>query len=198
MRLLKTVLVTAAVQCSAALRPARCATRAGTSAPRRVDAALLWKPLSDRCATDGRRHITTVPAPAAESESDGPAPARALRRTAGAVAAAAACVLLPTHASARDGAAIFEASCAACHAGGGNIVQRGKTLDRAALTANGIGDVDAIATLVSLGKRQMPGFGEACAPKPACTFGPRLAEDDVRAVAAWVNDRADDGQWPPG
>ena len=90
-----------------------------------------------------------------------------------------------------DGAVLFEAKCAACHAGGGNVVARGKTLDRAALTAN---NVD-IATIVTMGKNQMPGFGEACAPKPACTFGARLSDADIAEVSKWVDARADDGKW---
>ena len=90
-----------------------------------------------------------------------------------------------------DGAVLFEAKCAACHAGGGNVVARGKTLDRAALTANNV-DIEAIVTM---GKNQMPGFGEACAPKPACTFGARLSDADIAEVSKWVDARADDGEW---
>ena len=90
-----------------------------------------------------------------------------------------------------DGAVLFEAKCAACHAGGGNVVARSKTLDRAALTANNV-DIEAIVTM---GKNQMPGFGEACAPKPACTFGARLSDADVAEVSKWVDARADDGKW---
>ena len=90
-----------------------------------------------------------------------------------------------------DGAVLFEAKCAACHAGGGNVVARGKTLDRAALTANNV-DIEAIVTM---GKNQMPGFGEACSPKPACTFGARLSDADVAEVSKWVDARADDGKW---
>ena len=98
-------------------------------------------------------------------------------------------------AAAADGRAVFEASCAACHEGGKNVVARGLTLDRAALSANGYADADAVAGIVRAGKRQMPGFGAECAPKPACTFGPRLSEEAVSAVAAFVDARADDGRW---
>ena len=90
-----------------------------------------------------------------------------------------------------DGAVLFEAKCAACHAGGGNVVARGKTLDRAALTANNV-DIEAIVTM---GKNQMPGFGEACSPKPACTFGARLSDAEIAEVSKWVDARADDGKW---
>ena len=91
-----------------------------------------------------------------------------------------------------DGAVLFETKCAACHAGGGNVVARSKTLDRAALTANNALDIEAIVTL---GKNQMPGFGAACAPKPACTFGARLSDADIAEVSKWVGARADDGKW---
>ena len=75
---------------------------------------------------------------------------------------------------------LFEArNCAACHAGGGNVVARGKTLDRAALTAN---NVD-IETIVTMGKNQMPGFGQACCrrSRPA-RFGARLSDADIAEV----------------
>ena len=110
-----------------------------------------------------------------------------------ALGAAAALAVLPTVAPvfAADGAQLFEAKCAACHAGGGNIVARGKTLDRQALAANGVGDLKAIESIVAMGQKQMPGFAEACAPKPACTFGPRLADDEITAVAKYVDAQAD-------
>ena len=88
-----------------------------------------------------------------------------------------------------DGAVLFEAKCAPCHAGGGNVVARSKTLDRAALTAN---NVD-IETIVTMGKNQMPGFGEACAP-PACSFAPRTRLGcGHRGSIEWVDARADAG-----
>jgi len=112
------------------------------------------------------------------------------------MAAVAAVVSAPQPALAeRNGVQIFLNSCAACHAGGGNVVARGKTSDRAALAKNQVDNTEAIATLVRNGRGQMPGFGEACAPKPACTFGPRLVEEEVLAVAEYVDARADDGEW---
>ena len=48
---------------------------------------------------------------------------------------------------------------------------------------------------MTMGKNQMPGFGEACAPKPACTFGARLSDADIAEVSKWVDARADDGKW---
>lgn len=106
--------------------------------------------------------------------------------------ASLALTLATAPAFADNGAVLFEAKCAACHAGGGNVVARSKTLDRAALTANNALDIESIVTL---GKNQMPGFGAACAPKPACTFGARLSDADIAEVSKWVDARADDGKW---
>ncbi len=36
----------------------------------------------------------------------------------------------------------------------------------------------------------MPGYGEACAPKGACTFGARLDAEEIDALAAFVLERA--------
>ena len=41
----------------------------------------------------------------------------------------------------------------------------------------------------------MPGFGAGCAPRGQCTFGPRLADDDIAALAAFVAAQAAAG-WP--
>lgn len=49
-----------------------------------------------------------------------------------------------------------------------------------------VDDTQALETLITLGQRRMPGFGEACAPRGQCTFGPRLSADDIAAVTAYV------------
>ena len=53
----------------------------------------------------------------------------------------------PLSAIAADGEAIFEAKCAACHMGGGNIVAGSKTLRTEALDKNGYADVPQIVEL---------------------------------------------------
>ena len=52
-------------------------------------------------------------------------------------------------------------------------------------------DVDALYNIVYNGQRQMPGFGETCAPRGQCTFGPRLPDEEVRAVAEYVQAQAE-------
>jgi cytochrome c6 len=44
--------------------------------------------------------------------------------------------------------------------------------------------------LIERGKGKMPGYGESCAPKGACTFGARLDADEIDALATYVLDRA--------
>lgn len=93
-------------------------------------------------------------------------------------------------------AQLFESSCAACHAGGGNIVARGgKTLEAADLAKNGYTDLDSLTSIIANGKGAMPGYGEQCQPKRACTFGPRLADAEIRDIASYVQTQAGEG-WP--
>lgn len=93
--------------------------------------------------------------------------------------------------AAEQGTLLFQAKCVGCHAGGGNVVVRGgKTLSRPDLEANGVYSRAAVADIVGLGQGAMPGFGETCAPKGKCTFGPRLTESEITAVSLYVLDEA--------
>mmetsp|Transcript_33219 Transcript_33219/g.106055 ORF Transcript_33219/g.106055 Transcript_33219/m.106055 type:complete len:138 (+) Transcript_33219:13-426(+) len=89
--------------------------------------------------------------------------------------------------------ALFEANCAACHAGGGNVVSRGKTLKMGDLEANASADMASLVRIIADGKGAMPGYGETCAPKGACTFGKRLSDDDIEVLAKYVLDQAQGG-----
>ena len=83
-----------------------------------------------------------------------------------------------------------------CHAAGGNVVAREKTLSLADLQARGYaGGAAAVAALVERGAGKMPGFGESCAPKGQCTFGKRLSQDEVAALADYVLATARAGTW---
>ena len=70
------------------------------------------------------------------------------------------------------------------------MVRGGKTLSRPDLEANGVYSRAAVADIVGLGQGAMPGFGETCAPKGKCTFGPRLTESEITAVSLYVLDEA--------
>lgn len=79
-----------------------------------------------------------------------------------------------------------------CHAGGGNIVG-GSTLRLPELEQNGLSDPSALYKLLYEGKGRMPGFGAECAPKGQCTFGPRLTDDELSAMAQYVLQQAQKG-----
>lgn len=76
---------------------------------------------------------------------------------------------------------LFELNCAACHAGGGNIIRRGKNLKQEALVRNGYGEVGAIAQLVTQGKGIMPAYAD------------RLSEEEIGAIAQYVLNQAESG-----
>lgn len=84
-------------------------------------------------------------------------------------------------ADAAAGGKVFNANCAACHAGGGNAINAAKTLKKDALTANGKDTVEAIVTQVTNGKNAMP------------SFKGRLTEDQIQSVALYVLEKADKG-----
>src|SRR6478609_8448214 len=73
-----------------------------------------------------------------------------------------------------NGERIFTANCAACHAGGNNVIMPEKTLKKDALEANGMNAVSAITYQVTNGKNAMPAFGG------------RLSDTDIEDVANYV------------
>jgi cytochrome c6 len=79
---------------------------------------------------------------------------------------------------AANGAKIFSANCAACHAGGGNVIMANKTLKAADLKANGKDSVAAIVTQVTNGNGAMPAFGG------------RLSAEQIEDVATYVLDQS--------
>ena len=83
------------------------------------------------------------------------------------------------------GEKIFEGNCAACHAGGQNVIQNEKTLQKDALVeylAGGFKET-SIVTQVTNGKGAMPAFGG------------KLGEDDIANVAAYVYDQSNGDKW---
>lgn len=79
---------------------------------------------------------------------------------------------------------------AGCHSGGGNVVAAGATLFTGDLQRNGVADPESLYKLIYAGKNKMPGFGKECAPKGKCTFGPRLEDEEITALSAYVMERA--------
>jgi cytochrome c6 len=83
------------------------------------------------------------------------------------------------------GAQLFSANCAACHMGGGNVVNAERTLKADALGAY-LADYSAdheaaISYQVTNGKNAMPAFGG------------KLSAGDIADVAAYVEDMASKG-----
>jgi len=102
--------------------------------------------------------------------------------------AALIALVAPSMASAADaahGEQIFSANCAACHIGGGNVVNGQRTLqqdDLKAYLANyNEGHEEAIAYQVTNGKNGMPAFGA------------NLSADDIADVAAYVESQSISG-----
>mmetsp|Transcript_22024 Transcript_22024/g.28526 ORF Transcript_22024/g.28526 Transcript_22024/m.28526 type:complete len:144 (-) Transcript_22024:734-1165(-) len=105
-----------------------------------------------------------------------------------AAALAAATLVTPVIASAADldnGATIFAGNCAACHAGGNNVIQTEKTLKKEALDEylSGGRKVESVVYQVTNGKNAMPAFGG------------RLSDDEIADVASYVIDQANGDKW---
>ncbi len=80
-----------------------------------------------------------------------------------------------------NGAKIFNANCAACHAGGRNVVNATKTLQKDALAQFGMNSVAAITKQVTNGNGAMPAFGG------------KLSADDIEDVANYVLSKSEAG-----
>jgi cytochrome c6 len=76
--------------------------------------------------------------------------------------------------SLESGSTIFQAECAACHQGGGNIIRRGKNLKLKTLERHHVETVEAIQTLVTQGKGNMSAYGD------------RLTAAEITAVSEYV------------
>mmetsp|Transcript_1697 Transcript_1697/g.5169 ORF Transcript_1697/g.5169 Transcript_1697/m.5169 type:complete len:144 (-) Transcript_1697:181-612(-) len=105
-----------------------------------------------------------------------------------ALALASTAVLSPMAAFAADisnGATIFAGNCAACHAGGNNVIQTEKTLRKDALDQylEGGRKESSVVTQVTNGKNAMPAFGG------------RLSDEEIGDVAAYVIDQANGDKW---
>lgn len=79
------------------------------------------------------------------------------------------------------GGQIFGNNCAACHIGGGNVVNGSKTLKQADLEKYEMASVEAIANQVTNGKNAMPAFKG------------RLSDEDIADVVAYVLSQAEQG-----
>mmetsp|Transcript_12072 Transcript_12072/g.37172 ORF Transcript_12072/g.37172 Transcript_12072/m.37172 type:complete len:143 (-) Transcript_12072:104-532(-) len=112
----------------------------------------------------------------------------AVRSDVAAAALGAAALFAPVAAFAGDvesGATIFAGNCAACHAGGNNVIAAEKTLRKEALDSYLAGgrSEKSVMTQVTNGKNAMPAFGG------------RLSDEEIGDVAAYVIDQANGDKW---
>eukprot|EP00293_Proteomonas_sulcata_P004427 CAMPEP_0184326538 /NCGR_PEP_ID=MMETSP1049-20130417/142618_1 /TAXON_ID=77928 /ORGANISM="Proteomonas sulcata, Strain CCMP704" /LENGTH=173 /DNA_ID=CAMNT_0026648741 /DNA_START=377 /DNA_END=899 /DNA_ORIENTATION=- len=101
-----------------------------------------------------------------------------------AVAGAALLAAAPAFAGDADaGEKVFNANCAACHAGGQNSVVPDHTLEKSAIEKFLTGGFNekAVVTQVTNGKGAMPAFGG------------RLGDDDIANVATYVIGKSEEG-----
>ena len=82
---------------------------------------------------------------------------------------------------AASGAKIFSANCAACHAGGNNVVNGVKTLKKDALEKYEMNSIEAITYQVNNGKNAMPAFKG------------RLTDAQIDDVATYVLSQSEKG-----
>ncbi len=80
-----------------------------------------------------------------------------------------------------NGAKVFSSTCAACHVGGGNLVNGAKTLQKADLDKYQMASIEAITAQVTNGKNAMPAFKG------------RLSDAEINDVANYVLDKASKG-----
>jgi cytochrome c6 len=84
-------------------------------------------------------------------------------------------------ADAAEGAKIFGANCAACHMGGGNMVNPAKTLKKDVLEQYEMASLAAITTQVTNGKAAMP------------SFKGKLTPEQIENVATYVLEQSEKG-----
>ncbi|NJO93531.1 MAG: c-type cytochrome [Hydrococcus sp. RM1_1_31] len=78
-----------------------------------------------------------------------------------------------------NGAKIFNVQCAGCHPNGGNIIRRGKSLQKKALQRNKMDSLEAVQEIVTNGKNNMSAFGD------------RLSQQEIEIVSAYVLEQAE-------
>ncbi len=94
------------------------------------------------------------------------------------LAVSAAILAFSAAASANE---VFDKNCAACHKGGGNLMNPAKDLTKDNLAKNGVNTPDAVKAIISNGKAPMPAFKAS------------LDEKQIESVAAYVLEQAEKG-----
>jgi cytochrome c6 len=80
-----------------------------------------------------------------------------------------------------NGEQLFNVHCAGCHINGGNIVRRGKNLQKKALKKYGMDSLEAVESIITNGKNNMSAYKD------------RLSVQEIQDVAAYVLEQAEKG-----
>lgn len=88
-----------------------------------------------------------------------------------------------------NGQALFTSSCAGCHAGGGNLFARGKTLFTKDLVKNGYDNTESMTAYVLKGKGQMPAYGSFISPK-GNVMPAKYTTEEVNDISDYILDQA--------
>ncbi|MBW4628348.1 MAG: c-type cytochrome [Brasilonema octagenarum HA4186-MV1] len=76
---------------------------------------------------------------------------------------------------------IFSVQCAGCHINGSNIIRRGKNLKLKALKKYHMDSIEAISSIVTNGKNNMPAYED------------RLSKQEIQDLSAYVLEQAEKG-----
>lgn len=84
-----------------------------------------------------------------------------------------------------NGEQLFSMNCAACHAGGNNVIYSDKTLKKESLITylQGGFNKESIITQITYGRKAMPPFKD------------RLSEGEIIDIAEYVYDMAETNSW---
>ncbi len=94
------------------------------------------------------------------------------------IAASDPALTSPIASNSAQGSEIFQAQCAACHIGGGNILKWGKNLKLKALHNNHVDTIETIAAFVTAGKGNMSAYAT------------KLTPVEIETVSRYVLDQA--------
>lgn len=93
-----------------------------------------------------------------------------------------------------QGEKLFNANCAGCHEGGGNLFSPSKSLKKEALLTNGYYDSGKLVEIISKGKNLMPAYGETISPK-GNTIPAKFSNEQLRILSSYIIEQADT-DWP--
>jgi cytochrome c6 len=88
-----------------------------------------------------------------------------------------------------NGSALFASSCSGCHAGGSNLFSGSKTLFMKDLVKNKYDTSEAMESLISKGRGQMPAYGSFISPK-GNVMPAKYSAAEIKDITDYVLDQA--------